>query len=368
MLCAMKERMRPLLGSIGFSGLEIDAYLALLEQPNASGYQVAQKIGKLVGSTYKALDSLRAKGAVVANETARPTTFAALSISEYMDARRHDLEDLQVRIEREMEDMAAQPAHGGIFELDSIAQVYERCRSLLRGAKDVALLNIDARPLEELRSELVAAADRGVRVLVKTRAPARIPGCGVMAPTKAATFDVGSGDELGVVVDYREYVQAFLKSDGTGVEEAIWVRQPHLARQVCLLFQSDFTLTKVRAMVQAGKAVRDIGREMKRLTLTTEVQALPELLPQEWVLTDARKGIKKRRKALAGGDMTQLSPIGIVSQAGKRVTLRQIEYIMVATSRTVVMESADLTEPDELPLDKPRQLPLDPDAYIEPLY
>ena len=77
----MKERMRPLLGSIGFSGLEIDVYLALLEQPNASGYQVAQKIGKLVGSTYKALDSLRAKGAVVANETARPTTFVALSIS-----------------------------------------------------------------------------------------------------------------------------------------------------------------------------------------------------------------------------------------------------------------------------------------------
>ena len=94
----MKERMRPLLGSIGFSGLEIDAYLALLEQPNASGYQVAQKIGKLVGSTYKALDSLRAKGAVVANETARPTTFVALSISEYMDARRRDLEDLQVRM------------------------------------------------------------------------------------------------------------------------------------------------------------------------------------------------------------------------------------------------------------------------------
>jgi|GEM_PF-462084 len=364
----MKERMRPLLGSLGFSGLEIDAYLALLEQPNASGYHVAQKIGKLVGSTYKALDSLRAKGAIVANETARPTTYVALSISEYMDTRRRDLEDLQMRIEREMEDMAAQPAHGGIFELDSIAQVYERCRNLLRGAKDVALLNIDARPLEELRSELVAAADRGVRVLVKTRAPARIPGCGVMAPEKAVPTDVQSGDELGVAVDYREYVQAFIKSDGSGVEEAIWVRQPRLARQVCYLFQSDFTLTKVRALVQAGKEVKEIGREMKRLTLMAEVQALPELLPQEWVLTDARKGIQKRRKALAAGDMTQSSPIGIVSQAGKRVTLREIEYIMVATSRTVVMEVADLAEPPKPPPDKTRQLPLDPDAYIEPLY
>jgi sugar-specific transcriptional regulator TrmB len=361
----MKERMRPLLGSLGFSGLEIDAYLALLEQPNASGYLVAQKIGKLVGSTYKALDSLRAKGAIVANETARPTTYVALSISEYMDTRRRDLEDLQVRIEREMEDMAAQPAHGGIFELDNIGQVYERCRSMLRGAKDVALLNIDAGPLAELRSELVAAADRGVRVLVKTRAPARVPGCGVMAPAKAAPPDAESGDELGVVVDYREYVQAFLKSDGTGVEEAIWVRQPRLARQVCYLFQSDFTLTRVRVMVQAGKAVKAIGREMDRLTRMAEVEALPELLPQEWVLTDARKGIQKRRKALAAG--IQPPPDTTPSQV-KRVTLRQIEYIMVATSRTVVMESADLAEPNQPPPDKTKQLPLDPDAYVEPLY
>ena len=360
----MKERMRPLLGSIGFSGLEIDAYLALLEQPNASGYQVAQKIGKLVGSTYKALDSLRAKGAVVVDESARPTTYVALSISEYMDTRRRDLEFLQAKIEREMEDMAAQPAHGGIFELDSIGQVYERCRNMLRGAKDVALLNIDARPLEELRSELVAAADRGVRVLVKTRAPARIPGCGVMAPDKAAPSDVQSGDELGVAVDYREYVQAFIKNDGSGVEEAIWVRQPRLARQVCYLFQSDFTLTRVRVMVQAGKAVKEIGREMNRLTRVAEVQALPELLPQEWVLTDARKGIQKRRRALATG--TQPQPGPTPSQV-KKVTLRQIEYIMVATSRTIVMESADV-EPNPPPPDKTNLPALDQDAYIEPLY
>ncbi len=346
--------MRPLLGNVGFSGLEVDVYLALLEEPNSSGYHVAQKIGKLVGSTYKALDSLRSKGAVLADEKSRPTTYVALSISEYMETRRRDLEVLQAQIEREMEDVAALPAHGGIFELESIAHVYERCRSLLRGARDVVLLNIDARPLEELRPELTAAADRGVKVLIKTR-----------APVSATPSDVWTGDELGVAVDFREYVQAFLKMDGSGVEEAIWVRQPHLAKQVCLLFQSDFTLTRVRAMVQAGKEVREIGREMTRLTGVSEVQALPDLQPQEWVLTDARKGIQKRRRAMATG--TQPEP-GPAPPQVKRVTLRQIEYIMVATSRTVVMESADVVEPDQPPPDKTKLLPLDPDAYVEPLY
>jgi hypothetical protein len=103
---------------------------------------------------------------------------------------------------------------------------------------------------------------------------------------------------------------------------------------------------------------------MNRLTRVAEVQALPDSLPQEWVLTDARKGIQKRRKALAAG--TQVESGTTPSQV-KRVTLRQIEYIMVATSRTIVMESADV-EPNPPPPDKTNLPALDQDAYIEPLY
>ena len=359
----MKERIKPLLGNIGFSRPEIDVYMALIDEPRASGYRVAQRVGKLVGSVYNTLDSLRAKGAVVADESTRPTTYVALSIGEYMEARRRELRTLQAQIEHEMEDVAASPTPGGIFELTGIEQVYGRCRELLRSAQSIALLNADARPLEELRSELVAAADRGVKVLIKTRAPAKIPGCGILAPgtpsfvAGRASSDVWSEDELGVAVDFREYVQAFLKSDGSGVEEAIWVRQPHLANQVCCLYQSDFTLTRVSVMVQAGKNVRQIGQEMKRLTRTVEVPAPPDLIPHRWMLTDAKKRIRKR-----GAETEETPP------PTTKVTVRQIEYIMVASSRTVVIESADprnrrIQQPgsDDLPA-------LDPDAIIEPLY
>jgi len=220
----------------------------------------------------------------------------------------------------------------------------------------VALLNIDARPLEELRSELMAAADRGVKVLIKTRAPARIPGCGILAPG-APSSDVWSGDELGVAVDFREYVQAFLKSDGSGVEEAIWVRQPHLANQVCCLFQSDFTLTRVGVMVQAGKDVKAIGREMQRLTHSLEVPAPPDLIPHEWTLTDARKRAQKRRT-----QEEQPPP------RPTKVTVRQIEYILVASSRTVVVETAGIPDPNQPPPDSPDLPALDQDTFVEPLY
>jgi len=250
------------------------------------------------------------------------------------------------------------PAHVGIFELTSVGQVYQRCRELLRSAQAVALLNIDSRPLEELRSELEAAADRGVRVLIKTRAPTQVPGCGIMAPARTQALpspDAAGGEEIAVAVDCREYVQAFLKSDGSEVEEAIWVRRPRLASEVCSLFQSDFTLTRVRAMVQAGKEVKEIGREMLRLGRMVEVQATPELMPQEWVLTDARKGVQKRRRQ-------QSEP-----QAMK-VTLRQIETIIVASSRTVTIEPAGIMNPDQPPPEGTELPPPDADAFNEPLY
>jgi len=371
----MKERVRPLLDSVGFSQLEADVYVALRQEPGASGYRVAQIIGKPVGSTYKALETLRAKGAIVSDETTRPTTFSALPIREYIDARRRDLEALQARIEVELEDVVSTPAHVGIFELTTVGQVYQRCRELLRSAQTVALLNIDSRPLEELRSELMATADRGVRVLIKTRAPAQVPGCGIMAPAQTQPLPspeseggqtpgasqamrrvaVVGGEEIAVAVDCREYVQAFLKSDGSEVEEAIWVRRPHLANEVCCLFQSDFTLTRVRAMVQAGKQVKEIGREMQRLGRMVEVQALPELMPQEWVLTDARKGVQKRRRV-------QPEP------QPKMVTLRQIECIIVASSRTVTVEPAGIMNPDQPPPEGTDVPPLDADAFNEPLY
>jgi len=350
----MKERVKPLLGSVGFSALESDVYWALLQEPGSSGYRLAQMVGKQAANIYKALDSLRTKGAILADESTRPTTYVALPIREYMDAKRRDLEDLQTQIEHELEDVAASPAHGGIFELSSIAQVYERCRELLRNAKTVVLLNVDARPLEELRSELNAAADRGVRVLIKTRAP---------LPGQAPGPEAGRGEELAIAVDFKEYVQAFLKSDGSGVEEAIWVRHPHLANQVCSLFHSDFTLTRVRVMVQAGKEVKEIGREMHRLTRMVEVQAPPEMLPHEWVLTDAREGIQKRRRALKTGEGPQ--PAFAPQKVGK-MTLRQIELIMVASSRTVIVESSDILDPCRAQPVGANLPAIDPNTLIDP--
>jgi hypothetical protein len=167
-----------------------------------------------------------------------------------------------------------------------------------------------------------------------------------------------------LVRSFKEYVQAFLRRDGSDVEEAIWVRHPHLASQVCSLFQSDSTLTRVRALVQAGKEVKEIGREMHRLTRMVEVQAPAEMLPQEWVLTDARKVVQQRRRAMT--KVAEPQPASPPPRVTK-VTLRQIELIMVASSRTVVAEAADFLDPYRTQPAVASLPAIDPNTLIDPL-
>src|ERR1700730_2132659 len=57
--------------ALGFSGFEAEVYVRLLAEPQpVTGYKVAQVLGKPVANTYKALESLSNKGAVIIDDGA----------------------------------------------------------------------------------------------------------------------------------------------------------------------------------------------------------------------------------------------------------------------------------------------------------
>ena len=57
------------LAALGFTDLEAAVYVYLVENSPATAYRVAQGIGKPVANTYKAVESLQQKGAVLVDET-----------------------------------------------------------------------------------------------------------------------------------------------------------------------------------------------------------------------------------------------------------------------------------------------------------
>ena len=51
--------------ALGFTGLEAEIYAFLLGQSSVTGYRVAQALGKPAANTYKAIESLERKEAVL---------------------------------------------------------------------------------------------------------------------------------------------------------------------------------------------------------------------------------------------------------------------------------------------------------------
>ncbi len=261
----MTKQRENLLTELGFTGLEAAVYLSLLEEPGATGYRVSRMIGKPVPNTYKALDSLRQKGAVVLDESSGSRAYVALPIGEYLDGLKRNLDAQRTRIEHELKGMAAVTVESGIYRLTGVEQVYERCRNMLANAENIALVDIFPRPLNELQKDLEAAARRGVKVFIKAYAPAKLVGCEVLAPeSDDPSLKIWDGDWVNISICF-EYVQAFLKKEGAGVHEAVWSRNRYLALLTYNGMFQELALTKVLDLLHNRKTREEIIQELRRI-------------------------------------------------------------------------------------------------------
>ena len=260
------QRAESLLAGIGLTGLEASAYVALLREPGATAYRVAQMIGKPPPNTYKALDSLLAKGAVVIDESSGSKTYVALPIGEYLNTKRRNLDAQQREIEESLADVAVEGVEHGVFRLTRVDQVIERCRTMIAEAKWLVLIDAFPGPLGELEKEARAAARRGVDVFIKPYAPISIPGCDVIeASPGAPQLEIWNGDWLNVVADCSESVQAFLAKNGAAVHAATWCRNPYLAMLDFNGMASEFILTRVIQVAGKGGDGRTIAAEIRGL-------------------------------------------------------------------------------------------------------
>jgi sugar-specific transcriptional regulator TrmB len=299
----MKERATKLLEDVGFSGLESEVYLALLKEPCATGYRVAQLIGKPAPNTYKALDSLRTKGVVVMDDTARTRTYSALPIGVYLEARTRELEEKQRELEREVADLETSTPEGGIFRLTSVEQVYTRARAMLDGAKRAVLLDVFPGPMEKLRPDIARAVKRGVNVFIKAYRPVAVKGADVVCPEKddAPDLKLWNGDWLNITVDCCESLYSFLKPDGRRLHDAVWSRNQYVGMMNFNGLLHELLLTRVLNLLRQNKTREEIAPELRELgkrylALALWRDAVPEGWFKEWPEED---GTKKKDKPAA---------------------------------------------------------------------
>ncbi|WP_163868747.1 TrmB family transcriptional regulator [Myxococcus eversor] len=215
--------------ALGFTEVEARVYCELLKGAPATGYRLAQALGKAPPSIYQALASLEHKGAVLVEE-GEPRAFRPVPPDEVVAALQRGFETRSREAANALRKLHAPAQDDRIYHLKSTAQVMERARVMIAGATERLLFDLFPPPFGALAPTLTEASTRGVAIagLVYDKTP-KVPFDCVRSSDADFVRERWPGAQLTLVVDAREFLVALLTPDGTGVKQAIWSDSTYLS-------------------------------------------------------------------------------------------------------------------------------------------
>lgn len=257
------------LANMGLTTLEAEIYAHLASGPVSTGYGIAKAIGKPTANVYKAVRTLQMKGAIVVD--GGNTQFCrAIPPQELLDRLDRQFRGHRDRAAEKLARLPAPSPDARVYRLGSVAQVMDRCRSMIAAATQSMAIDAFPDPLQAIIPNLEAAARRGIEVVVKAYAPCTIAGARVAIEPEADKVRARwPADWFNVVVDGSQFLVALLERKGTGVVQAIWSASPSLA---CIvhgyLFQEFITTVMDRAFRETDdlETLRQRFRETQALS------------------------------------------------------------------------------------------------------
>lgn len=251
--------------ALGFTEIEAAAYAFLVRESPATGYRVAQAIGRTAANCYKALESLEKRGAVM-TEDGEARNYRAAPPGELLRSLERDFAKHRERAAHLLARVHHDHADDRVYQLRTPEQVYGRCRTILDAAKQVVLMDTFAVPLAELRESVEGAIARGVKVAVMVYEPTVLARAEVVLNHQAETVHGRwSGQWVNLAADSAEQIHALMSPDGTEVLHATWSASAFLAH----LYQSgllgEMSASVVRNAITAKASRSEIIRQLKVL-------------------------------------------------------------------------------------------------------
>ncbi len=266
--------------AFGLTELEAEVYVFLLRESPATGYRVAQAIGKPVANTYKAVESLHNKGALLIDEGANRLC-RAVPAEEWLAQQERTFQHNRKRAARALAALRGGAADDRVYQLRSREQVLQRCRHMLDRARQAVALDLFPEPLAELGPDLERAAARGVRVVLRAYRLAAVAGVDVFVdPRGESVLGRWPGHWLNLVVDGQELLLAFLDADGRGVHQALWSGSAYLAWVYYSALRAEMSLGALETLVERGATAAEIKKAVQRLRglFPTELPGYQKLL------------------------------------------------------------------------------------------
>ena len=153
-----------LLKQLGFSSVESDIYITLLEHGELTGYQIAKYLGIARSSVYPGLDSLYAKGVIILipGDT---SIYTAVDPEKVISRLKKNFHDSAESVLKSLRTISKNKSENRFLNIEGFENIKATAREIISQAKSELLINTDY-GLEILKDELAAAIKRKVRVII----------------------------------------------------------------------------------------------------------------------------------------------------------------------------------------------------------
>jgi sugar-specific transcriptional regulator TrmB len=245
------------LTGIGLNELEAQVYLFLLGNRPLTAYAVARQLGKPTANTYKAIESLARRGAVLV-EDGHNRQCRAVPPAEFLGHVERTFSERTRALTRSLSTFRQETYDERVYKLESIPQLFERCRNMIEGAERI--ISVDAFPqaLGRIAPDLRAAANRGILVYIQAYAPVEIEGTFLtLVPIGSEVEKYWNSQQLNVVVDGRETLIALLSMGLSEIHQALWSNSLYLS---CLMHAGTRSEQTIHRLFAARSAADPLAR------------------------------------------------------------------------------------------------------------
>jgi sugar-specific transcriptional regulator TrmB len=237
--------LKPLIG-LGFNNLEAQIYTFLLQNSPVTGYRIAKGIAKPASNIYKAIETLHKKGAIIIDDDTTRLC-RAIPVDELIDSLQRQFDNLKNQAKSELNRLKTSQSDNRIYQLQSTDQVISRFRKMLSECQRVAILDLFPFAAEILRQDIIAAVERGVRVIMKLYRTCEIPGATIfLQPDGDAIIKKWPGQWANGIIDGEEYLLSFLTKDAKDVHQAVWSNNYYLSWIYYDGLANEFLVTALR--------------------------------------------------------------------------------------------------------------------------
>jgi len=258
---------------LGFSEYEAKAYVALLRESPATGYQLSKTSGVPRSMIYEVLGKLTARGAAMTLHKGDSTLYAPVPADEFLDQLQREHEELTSALKDDLATLASSADLEYVWNIEGHENIIAKAIEMIGQARSRIYLALVPETCEELQPALENAVERGVRVRLYTTSEVDLDCCRVViAHVAEETLGQARGLGLILVIDSEEVlIGEWLTATQA---RASWTSSPLLVFIAEHHLRTDLYLPQILALMgsQALDLIQEEDRELFARALESHIE------------------------------------------------------------------------------------------------